>query len=119
MKKINFLKLAKLAVEVAEDKKGKDILLINVTKLTPIADYFLIVTAESSTQINAIIEGIEKRLKDEVDQNPLRRDGRVSISWSVIDYGGLIVHVMSEQARAFYALEKIWSGTGSRKLKTN
>jgi ribosome-associated protein len=108
-KKVNFLILAREAAQVADDKKGKDIVILNVKRLTAMADYLVLVTAESSPQMNAILDTIHKTFKEEHDLAPIHREGRSSTHWAVIDYGGLVIHVMSTQAREFYALDKVWS----------
>jgi len=116
MKKPTTLELGKLAAKIADDKKGRDIVLLNVKRVTPIADYFLIVTADSNPQMRAIIDSIEQEFRERGLQNPVHRDGQTSSSsWAVLDYGGIIIHVMMPAAREFYALEKIWSE--ARKVK--
>jgi len=108
MVKVSFLKWAKAAARIAADKKGKDIVILNVMKHTPIADYFVIVTAESSPQMRAIVDDIELQFKQEDAPAPVHREGRTSSSWAVLDYGGIIIHIMSPEARAFYTLERAW-----------
>jgi len=110
MKTNAFLSIAREAYGIADSKKAVSPLLLNVRKLTTLADYFLIVTGESIPQINAITEAIYKGLRDSRGIMPAHRDGRDSANWSVIDYGGLVVHVMHPAARKIYALEKIWDG---------
>jgi len=108
MKKINFLKLAKVAQKIAEDKKGENVVLLDVKKLTEITNYFVIVTANSTPQINAIANEIEKILKYDYDVCVIRKDGNKSVNWKVLDFGGLIVHIMSFDLRMQYNIEKIW-----------
>ena len=109
MKKIDFLKLAKVAVKIAEDKKGENVVLLDVQEKTPITNYFVIATANSMPQINAIINEIEKTLKYDYSVEVLRRDGGNSaVNWKVLDFGGIIVHVMSQDLRQLYNLEHIW-----------
>jgi ribosome-associated protein len=106
--KNKFLDLAKLAYEIADSKKALDPVILNIKKLSTLADYMVIATAESSPQINAIIDTIYKTFRDEEGIEPTHRDGWHSDHWCVIDYGGLIVHVMNPDTRKLYALEKIW-----------
>ena len=109
MKKIDFLKLAKQAVKIAEDKKGENVVLLDVQKKTPITNYFVIATANSMPQINAIINEIEKTFKYDYSVEVLRRDGgNAAVNWKVLDFGGIIVHVMSQDLRQLYNLEHIW-----------
>ncbi|MFH1369063.1 MAG: ribosome silencing factor [Elusimicrobiota bacterium] len=109
MKKLSFLKIAKKAAKIADDKKGEDILLLNVRRLTSVADYFLIVTALSTPQLRAVSDAIRRTFCEEDGIETIHREGKDSRHWSVLDYGGLVVHVMSTQARYFYALDKIWN----------
>ena len=108
MKRDNFLKIAKVAVKIAEDKKGENIVLLDVKELTEITNYFVIVTANSMPQINAIADEIEKTLKYDYETEVLRRDGGSNVNWKVLDFGGLIVHIMSQDLRMLYNLENIW-----------
>lgn len=109
MKKNDFLKLAKKAVKIAEDKKGENVILLDVQEKTPITNYFVIITANSLPQINAITNEIEKTFKYDYDIEVLRRDGRNSdVNWKVLDFGGVIIHVMNQYLRQLYSLENIW-----------
>lgn len=116
--KINFLKLAKAAKQIAEDKKGENVVVIDVRKVTEITNYFVIATANSMPQINAIINEIEKSFKDDFDVKALRKDGgKTAVNWKVLDFGGLIVHVMSQDLRQLYDLESIWKKEKIKKTK--
>lgn len=107
MAKLNFLKLARLASTIASEKKGNDIVILNVKKLTTVADYFVLISADSTPQISAIINTIERTFRDD-GLHVLRRDGIDSPNWTVLDYGGIVIHVMTPAVRTFYALEKVW-----------
>jgi ribosome-associated protein len=108
MVNIDFFKLAMKAAKIADDKKAIDTVILDVKDLTTIANYFVVTTAESTPQINAISVDIEKTFKYEDAVIPVRREGISSSTWRVIDYGGLVVHVMSPQVRASYNLENVW-----------
>ena len=116
MKKDNFLKLAKVAAKIAEDKKGENVVLLDVKELTEITNYFVIVTANSIPQINAIADEIEKTLKYDYETEVLRRDGGSDVNWKVLDFGGLIVHIMSHDLRLLYNLENIWKKTNHKSV---
>ncbi len=109
MKKRNFLTFARLAAKIGDDKKSSDIVLMNVRRLTPIADYFIIMTVQSTPQMRAVLDTIEEEFKKEGLLQPVHREGKGATSWGILDYGGLIIHVMTPDARRFYALEKLWS----------
>ena len=107
MKKNDFLKLAKKAQEIAEDKKGENVMVIDVKKLTSITNYFVIVTANSTPQINAISSEIEKVFKYDYETPVVRKEAK-SGNWLVLDFGGVLVHIMNFETRQQYELEKIW-----------
>ncbi|MDR0618106.1 MAG: ribosome silencing factor [Endomicrobium sp.] len=116
MSKINFYKFALQAAKIAESKKAADTVILDIQKLTTVANYFVITTAESTLQINAICDEIEKQFKIS-NLKPLRREGVSSASWRVIDFGGILVHVMSPAIRAAYSFEKLWSSADIVKLE--
>lgn len=109
MTKIDFFELAKQAQKIAEDKKGENVMIIDVKGKTAIANYFVIITATSTPQINAISNEIEKTLKYDFEVPPVRREGRSSPTWKVVDFGGLLIHIMTPDVRAQYNLEQIWN----------
>jgi ribosome-associated protein len=86
-KKTDFLLLARRAAKIADDKKGKDIALLNVKRLTAIADYLLLVTVESAPQMNAVLDAIHSAFRDELNILPLHREGRSSTAaWSSMSF---------------------------------
>ena len=101
--------LAIIAAKALDEKKGKEISAIEITDLTTLADYFVIATGTSNTQINALCGAVEKALKEQAEEEPLRREGYRDGTWVLLDYGCLAVHVFSEEAREFYSLERLWS----------
>ena len=101
--------LAVIAAEALDDKKGREIAAIEITDLTTLADYFVIATGSSNTQINALCDAVEKAMKERADLAPLHREGHRDGTWVLLDYGSIAVHIFSEEARAFYSLERLWS----------
>ena len=108
MKKPSSLTLARLAGKIAEDKKGIDPVILNVRLLSSVTDYFIIVTAGSAPQMNAILDTIEDEFREKYDIRPSHREGAAKAKWVVLDYGNLIVHVLTPEARELFSLEKIW-----------
>ena len=100
--------MAILAAKALDGKKGEEIKVIEVTDLTSLADYFVICTGSSTTQINALCGAVEKTLKEEAGEAPLHREGHRDGTWVLLDYGCLAVHVFSQEAREFYDLERLW-----------
>jgi ribosome-associated protein len=102
------LALARRAVELAEDKKASDIVLLELRELTTLTDYFVIASGGSERQLQSIADGIVEGLKHE-GTLPIGREGGSSAHWLLLDYGSVIVHVMAQPERDFYGLEKLWS----------
>ncbi len=100
--------LAIIAVKALDEKKGKEISAIEITDLTTIADYFVIASGTSNTQINALSGAVEKAMKEQAGEDPLRREGYRDGTWVLLDYGAIIVHIFSQEAREFYSLERLW-----------
>lgn len=100
--------LAFLAAAAAEDRKAGDIVLLNISEVSVIADYLLIVSGYSKAQLRAISGSIQDKLKTELHRSPLRTEGETQGNWVLIDYGDLIVHIMTPEQREFYNLEAFW-----------
>ncbi len=101
--------LAILAAKALDGKKGEEIRVMEVTELTVLADYFVICTGSSNTQINALCDAVEEKLALEAGEKPLHREGHRGGIWVLLDYGCLVVHVFNSEAREFYGLERLWS----------
>lgn len=97
-----------LAARIADDKKAENIKVIDLCGLSSLCDYILIVSATSKPHLDAVEEEISKKLK-ELGYYKANRDGGESNLWRVSDYGGFLAHIMTPEARDFYALDKIFS----------
>jgi ribosome-associated protein len=102
------LALARRIVDLAEDKKASDIVLLEIGRLTTMADYFVICSGQSERQLGAIADGIAEGLRDE-GVRPIGREGSGTAHWLLIDFGAVIVHVMAQPERDFYQLERLWA----------
>jgi ribosome-associated protein len=102
------LDLARRIVELAEDKKAADIVLLELAPLTTLADYFVICSGGSERQLDAIADGIASSLRDERIK-PIGREGVAASHWVLLDYGSVIVHIFTPPERDYYGLEKHWS----------
>ena len=100
--------LAMIAVKALDEKKGREIAAIQVTEQTTLADYFVIATGSSNTQINALCGAVEKAMKEQAGEDPMRREGYRDGTWVLLDYGCIAVHVFNAEAREFYGLERLW-----------
>lgn len=105
---MNTKELVCLAARLADGKKAEDIKVIDLCGLSSLCDYILIVTATSKPHLDAVEEEISKKLKEQ-GYYKLNRDGGDSNLWRVSDYGGFLAHIMTQEARDFYALDKIFS----------
>jgi ribosome-associated protein len=103
------LDLARRIVELAEDKKAADIVLLDLGELTTLADAFVICSGGSERQIDAIADGIAEGLRDE-GVKPIGREGTPASHWVLLDFGSVIVHVFTPPERDYYQLERHWSG---------
>ncbi len=102
------LDLARRIVELAEDKKAADIVLLDLAELTTLADAFVICSGGSERQIDAIADGIVEGLREE-GVRPIGREGTPASHWVLVDFGSVIVHVFTPPERDYYGLEKYWS----------
>lgn len=100
--------LALLAAKALSDKKGKEIRVLEIAELTTLADYFVLATGSSNTQINALVDNVEKVLTEEAGEEPLHREGYRGGTWVLLDYGYIAIHVFNQEAREFYGLERLW-----------
>lgn len=94
--------------KILDEKKGADITVLHVEKLTVLADYFIIASGHSSTQVKALADNVYEKLKEK-ETPALRTEGFTSGRWAVLDYGSVIVHIFNDESRMFYCLEKLWS----------
>ena len=99
--------MALTAAKALDEKKGVAISAVEITDLTTLADFFVFATGTSNTQINALCGAVEKAL-DEQGIPVRRREGYRDGTWVLLDYGDIVVHVFSKEAREFYSLERLW-----------
>jgi ribosome-associated protein len=97
-----------LCARIAEDNKGKDILVLDMRGITPLYDFFVIITGASRRQIHTLAEEIDAALAAEGEKR-LSIAGYQASRWVVQDYGDIVVHVFDKEARAYYALEDLWA----------
>ena len=101
------LEMAKLAVRALDDKKGKDIKVIDIHEVSAIADYFVIASASNQNQVQAMVDNVDETL-GRAGFEAKQVEGTRNSSWVLMDYGDVIVHVFDEENRLFYDLERIW-----------
>lgn len=99
--------MAKLAYQALEDKKAEDIRVINIEKVSVLADYFLIATGMNKNQVQAMADNVDEVLH-KAGYPAKQTEGYQSANWILMDYGDIIVHVFDRENRLFYDLERIW-----------
>ena len=100
--------MAKIAALAMDEKLGKDITVMRTTDVTVLADYFVICTANSTSHVKSLTDTVEFRL-EEAGEPALKREGDRNSGWILLDFGCVIVHVFTEEARQFYSLERLWA----------
>ena len=111
--------LVELAAVACDDIKAGDIKLLKVDEVTSIADWILITEGLSDVQVRAIVNNVEKTLKEEADLLPLRKEGINEAKWALLDYGDLIINVLQPKERKFYDLESFWSNGIAHQFNNN
>lgn len=102
-------KLLRKMFEVIDEKKGDDLLILDVSRISSFTDYFLLCHGYNQRQNQAICDGIRDRLKHEEGVSPNHIEGYDSADWILMDYVSCVVHIFSPEARDFYKLERLWS----------
>lgn len=97
-----------LAAEAASSRKALQMTAIDIRKIASFAEFFLVCSGTSTRQVQAIADEVMDRLKTERNSRPLHTEGYEAGTWVLLDYGDLIVHVFTEEAREFYQLERLW-----------
>ena len=100
-------KALRIAVNAADDKKAGDLVILDISKITSFANYFLLCTGDSSRQMQAIADEVEKQLKAS-GIRPSHVEGYQNSEWILLDCMDLVIHIFSRNARAFYDLERLW-----------
>jgi ribosome-associated protein len=99
--------MTRLAADAIADKKGFDVVVLDVADLIQITDFFIIATGSSRPHVQSLAENVEEKLK-QAGQAPLREEGRPEAEWVLLDYGDFVVHLFQPQQRDFYGLERLW-----------
>ena len=100
--------IAELVINALDSKKAHEIKLLKTTDVTILSDYFVICTANSTTQLKTLSDEVEKALKNN-GEPPRRREGHRSGGWVLIDFACVVVHIFLKETRDFYSLERLWS----------
>ncbi len=112
-------RLIKMAAVACDDRKAGNIRLLKIDEVSSIADWILISEGLSDVQVRAIVNNVEKTIKEEADILPLRKEGINEAKWALLDYGDLIINVLQPKERKFYDLESFWSNGKIYQLVNN
>jgi ribosome-associated protein len=113
------LDIARACAEFADDKKAENIRILDLRGLSPVIDYFVICTAIAAPQLRAVRDHIEDEMKAQFGQRPLYRDGNYESQWIILDYGNVMIHVLTPEKRDYYALEELWGDASEITLKAD
>ena len=112
---MNSTELAQQISEIIFTKKGFNVVTIDLRKLVTFTDYFVICSADSDTQVKAIADQVDNALSDE-EIKCWHKEGLKALSWVLLDYVDVVVHIFKKDAREFYNLEKLWGDAPSKKM---
>lgn len=106
-------KIIKSIILAIQEKKGENIVSLDLRKIPEaVADFFIICEAKSTPQIRAIADHVQDVVKDKCEERPYRHEGYQALHWVLIDYINVVVHVMQPESRKFYKLEEMWNDAG-------
>lgn len=112
--------LSDWVVEGMLEKKAQDVVVMDLRQVKhAIADYFIICSGTSDTQIDAISESIEEQIHKRIKQNPWKREGRENKEWILLDYVDVVAHVFNREKRTFYGLEELWGDAKITRIEEN
>ena len=113
-KELTSRELADMCVAIADDRKAENVVQLKVSDLSFIADYFIIATGNSQPHMKAVAETIGRELRNKYDERPSHVEGTSYSGWMLLDYGMVVVHVLTAEMRELYDLENLW-GDAPRK----
>ena len=98
-----------LIARILDDKLGKDISILNIGHVSSLADYFVIVTGDSTPQVKSLMESVKDSIKKSFGRLPIRMENDAKNRWNLLDYGDVVVHILHRDERDTYAIEKFWN----------
>ena len=119
-KNISADQLISVIISGIEDVKGKEIVILDLREIeNTVCDYFIICEGTSNTQVNAIVNSIQKKVSKELKDNPWHVEGADNAEWVLIDYVDVVVHVFNKETREYYNIEELWEDAKSTLVETN
>lgn len=109
MNEITSYKLACVIARILDEKIGKDITILNISNVSSFADYFVLCSADASTQVKALTESVRLRIKELFSRQASRIENDQKNRWNLLDYNDVVVHILHKDEREMYAIEKFWN----------
>lgn len=109
MEEISAYKFACTIARALDNKKGQNIAILNISNVSVLADYFVIASADTSTQVKAMSEFVKEKVKEIFQRKPCGDEKDTKNRWNLLDYGDVVVHVLHREERETYAIEKFWN----------
>lgn len=106
---ITSYKFACIVARFLDEKIASNISILNISNVSSFADYFVICSAQTSTQVKALTENLSEKVKSTFARLPLGKENDVKNRWNLIDYGDVVVHILHQDERSAYAIEKFWN----------
>nr|WP_313505797.1 ribosome silencing factor [Kocuria rhizophila] len=100
--------LVRAAALAADQKKAENVVAFDVSESLAITDVFMVASAPNERQVSAVVDAVEEALIERFDRRPLRREGKGEGRWVLLDFGDAVIHVLHDEDREFYALERLW-----------
>jgi ribosome-associated protein len=109
MSEVTSYKLACVIARILDEKLGKDITILNISHVSSFADYFVLCSAEASTQVKALTEAVRLKIKEYFSRQASRIENDQKNRWNLLDYNDVVVHILHKEEREMYAIEKFWN----------
>lgn len=109
MKDVSSDKFASVIARILDDKQAKDIKILNISNISVLADYFVICSSETSTQVKSLTGYVRELVKEHFERIPIGEENDLKNRWNLLDYGDVIVHVLHKEERETYAIERFWN----------
>ena len=109
MVEIDSQKFACVAARLLDDKLASNITILNISNVSSLGDFFVIASADSPTQVKALMSHVKEMVKKHFERQPIRMENDIKNRWNLLDYGDVIVHILHKDERETYAIEKFWS----------
>lgn len=106
---IDSQKFACVIARILDDKLANNISILNISNVSSLADFFVIASADSPTQVKALMSNTKELVKKYFDRLPIRTENDIKNRWNLLDYGDVVIHILHKDERETYAIEKFWS----------